>query len=659
LADNSVTLRIGADPTKLQNGLKQSSAAIDSFGSRARASIARVGSSLKGLADRIVTPFNSLVLGGGLGMAIKNVGDLSESLMYYGMAAKKSDADTKVFRDSLHKMAVETGVDANEILNGVSRIGEITGQFDFAEEMGPRLAKAAKASGASMEDLANVASSLKVTMGLTADEVAKFFNSLIIQGDQGSYTLQKFAAEGKALLATTSTHGIKTAEQFASFGGYLQVMNSQIKSEAELTTSVSALFSELASKAKDLNKIGVHVVDKNREFNDFDAIMRQLMDKTKGDILKLGKFFGASSMKALMPIITEYKNGWETLDAITKSGQEGMTNTNVLDERFEKTANDFKTNVSRMKAVAETFADTNLTGPVESLTSALNYLSKHQGIVTAGFKAMTVAAVALGAVKLGGLVKDVAGLAMDIKGIWSKKGGAGAAANGAGASAMSAAVQKVFVVNMRGGFGGGSDYMDDDDLPVTTQKTATAMETTTKEVGRFRQGLSNARAGLNRLGNSPLAMSVMGAATSWAMGQIYNFGQAFIEWRQVVANSREIAANTIDTNTKSFEEKYGKNVHAARFDETLKAINEEETSFLPSQKKLDKLYEQLNVSRELMKRDIASGAQRVSAQEYMKNLTVAPNIVINLDASNNRFTAQSDGGKPANIRVKNTPGMGR
>ncbi len=659
MADNSVTLRIGADPTKLQNGLKQSSAAIDSFGSRARASIARVGSSLKGLADRIVTPFNSLVLGGGLGMAIKNVGDLSESLMYYGMAAKKSDADTKVFRDSLHKMAVETGVDANEILNGVSRIGEITGQFDFAEEMGPRLAKAAKASGASMEDLANVASSLKVTMGLTADEVAKFFNSLIIQGDQGSYTLQKFAAEGKALLATTSTHGIKTAEQFASFGGYLQVMNSQIKSEAELTTSVSALFSELASKAKDLNKIGVHVVDKNREFNDFDAIMRQLMDKTKGDILKLGKFFGASSMKALMPIITEYKNGWETLDAITKSGQEGMTNTNVLDERFEKTANDFKTNVSRMKAVAETFADTNLTGPVESLTSALNYLSKHQGIVTAGFKAMTVAAVALGAVKLGGLVKDVAGLAMDIKGIWSKKGGAGAAANGAGASAMSAAVQKVFVVNMRGGFGGGSDYMDDDDLPVTTQKTATAMETTTKEVGRFRQGLSNARAGLNRLGNSPLAMSVMGAATSWAMGQIYNFGQAFIEWRQVVANSREIAANTIDTNTKSFEEKYGKNVHAARFDETLKAINEEETSFLPSQKKLDKLYEQLNVSRELMKRDIASGAQRVSAQEYMKNLTVAPNIVINLDASNNRFTAQSDGGKPANIRVKNTPGMGR
>ena len=655
MADNSVTLRIGADPTKLQNGLKQSSAAIDSFGSRARASIARVGSSLKGLADRIVTPFNSLVLGGGLGMAIKNVGDLSESLMYYGFAAKKSDADTKVFRDSLHKMAVETGVDADTILAGISRIGEVTGDFDFSEQMGETLAKAAKASGASVDELAAVAASMKTSMGWGAEQIASSFNSLIIQGDQGSYTLQKFAAEGKALLAAASSFGIKSQDQFANFGAYLQVMNTSIKSEAELTTSVSSLFNELIGKAKDLKKIGVRVFDKDGNLNDFDDIMRQLMEKTDGNIKKISPMFGASALKALTPVMAEYKNGWQTLDAITKSGQDGMNNTVELDKRFQKTSDDFNTNVNKMKAVALKFADTNLAGPVNQLSDALKYLGEHQGLVTAGFKAMTVAAGALVAVKVGEFVKSFGGLVGDLKGFWSRKNG------NATADAIEAAaggVQKVFVVNMGGGMGS-ANYMDDDDLPVTTRKTATAMETTTKEVGRFRQGLSNARAGLNRLGNSPLAMSVMGAATSWAIGQIYNFGQAFIEWRQVVANSREIAANTIDTNTKSFEERYGKNVHAKRYDETLKAINEEEASFLPSQKKLDKLYAQLNVSRELMKRDIASGAQRVSAQEYMKNLTVAPNIVINLDASNNRFTAQSDGGKPANIRVKNTPGMGR
>ena len=91
MADNSVTLRIGADPTDLNKGLRQSNAAISTFGARTKATIARVGGSIKGLADRMVTPFNSLVLGGGIGMAVKNVGDLSEALMYYGFAAKKSD----------------------------------------------------------------------------------------------------------------------------------------------------------------------------------------------------------------------------------------------------------------------------------------------------------------------------------------------------------------------------------------------------------------------------------------------------------------------------------------------------------------------------------------------------------------------------------------
>lgn len=658
MADNSVTLRIGADPTRLETGLRQSSASINSFGVRARASIARVGSSLRGLADRMVTPFNSLVLGGGLGMAVKNVGDLSESLMYYGFAAKKSDADTKVFRESLHKTAVETGVAANEILNGVSKIGEITGKFDFAEEMGGILAKTAKASGASVEDLANVASSLKVTMGLTADEVAKFFNSLIVQGDQGSFVLRSFASEGKALLATTSTHGIKTAEQFASFGGYLQVMNSQIKSEAELTTSVSALFSELTAKAKDLNKIGVHVFDKNKEFNDFDAIMRQLMQKTNGDLQKLGKLFGASSIKALQPIITEYKNGWETLDAITKSGQEGMTNTKVLDERFEKASNSFNSNVDKMKNVALEFADTNLTGPVEQLTTALGFLSRHQGIVTAGFKAMAVAAIALGAVKIGGLVKDVAGLARDIKGIWSKKGGTGPSATSAGASALNASVQKVFVVNMRDGLGGGSDYMDDDVPPVKNmaKQTSVAMETTTREVGKFRQGLSTARAGLNKLGNTALGRIGLTAATTWAMDKIYDFGQAFMEWRNVVADVEANSLAMVERNQENFEKRYGSKaaVYSKKHGETLLEIQKEENSFLPSQKKLDKLYADLNMYNTLMKNAIKNGDGKngVSAQEYMAN------FVINIDSSG-KTVVETDKGKPPKVKVhKNTPGWG-
>ena len=666
MTDSQLTLRIGSDSTKLQAGLRQSSAAIDSFGSKAKASIGRLGTAFKGAADRMLTPFNSLVLGGGLGMAIKNVGDLSESLMYYGFAAKKSDADTKVFRASLHRMAKETGVDVTEILNGVSKIGEITGQFDFAEEMGETIAKASKASGASVEDLANVASSLRVTMGLTSDEVAKFFNSLMVQGDQGSFVLRSFATEGKALLAATSTHGIKNANQFASFGAYLQVMNSQIKSEAELTTSVSALFSELTLKAKDLNKIGVHVFDKNREFNDFDAIIRQLMDKTNGDLQKLGKIFGASSIKALQPIITEYKNKWKTLDAITKSGQEGMTNTDVLDKRAAEASDAFVGSMGKIKAVAMEFADMNLTGPVEQLTSALNYLSNHQGIVTAGFKAMAAAAALLVSVKVVEFGKSVAGLAKDLRGIWSRKNGGNAAMPSADAAGL---VQKVFVVNMPGTMPGvpgapGTTTPVGNNAPATDiSRSATQVVGTTREMGRFGTAVASARGGLNKLGNTLAGGTVLMAATNWAVGQIEQFGSAFMQWRETVNDVEKNSENYLREGEKAFEDRYGAKAgfYNKKLNDTMLAIQKEENSFLPSQKKIDALYAEQNRYRELMKNSIKNrdDSKTVSVEDYMKNLTVAPNIVINM-SPDGRFNATSDGGKPANIKAqkKNTPFVG-
>ena len=670
---SELTLRIGADPAKLQNGLSRSTKAVDNFATRAKASISRLGGAINGVADKLVTPFNSLLLGGGIGMAMKNVGDLSQSLMYYGMAAKKSDADTRAFRESLHNMAVQTGVDANTILAGVSRIGEVTGDFDFAEKMGENLAKASKASGASVEELASVAASLRVTMGLTADDTQKFFNSLIIQGDQGSYTLQKFAGEGKALLAASSSFGIKSADQFANFGAYLQVMNAQIKSEAELTTSVSSLFSELIAKAKDLKKIGVKVFDKNGELNDFDVIMHQLMEKTDGNIKKLGPMFGASSIKALQPVMAEYKNGWKTLDAITKSGQEGMTNTSALDERFKKTANDFNTNVEKMKAVAVQFADVNLAGPVQKLSDVLKYLSDHQGLVTAGFKAMTVAALALGAVKLGGLVNQVRAFGAEMKGLWTSKGTKGGS-DAVGGAVSAAAVQKVFVVNMGHGSGmGNPNYYMDDDLPAKNAANTKQVVANTREQGRFGKALSGARSGLNKLGGTDLGMGALTAATGWAVGKIYEFGDACVELYNTNQEMKAKRDEIQDQANKTIGNRYGFDAefYARQIDEAFNAMQDELNSFFwVNEDKVAKYKKQMDDASEKMKAVIKKNGRVgdvIDNKTYMEML--APKI--ELPPQNQSFNINIIGGekavvetsgkgvKPPTVKVKNTPSLGK
>lgn len=273
---------------------------------------------------------------------------------------------------------------------------------------------------------------------------------------------------------------------------------------------------------------------------------------------------------------------------------------------------------------------------------------------------MAVAAAALGFVKIGGLVKDVAGLARDIKGIWSRKGGAGASTAGADASALDASVQKVFVVNM--GSRWDDPYMIDDDYhpnkadTVASQQTSKAMESTAKEAGKFRQGLSTARAGLNKFGRSALGGTLMTAATSWAMNQIYNFGLTFMEWRNVVADVEASSRAMVDRNQAEFEKRYGSK--AAEFSkkhgETLLEIQKEENSFLPSQKKLNKLYGALNMYSAQMKNAIKNddGKNIVSAQEYMAN------FVINID-SMGKTVVETDKGKPPKVKVhKNTPSWG-
>lgn len=630
MATNELTLRLGADSTALNNGLRASTSAINSFSGKTRATFSRLGSSISSFSDRAITPMTGLLLGGSLTMAAKGVGDLSQSLMYYGMSAKKSDKDTAALRKSLHQMAYDTGVDANQILAGISKIGEITGDFGLGEKMGLNLAKASKASQASIDDLATVASSMNVSFGWGAEQIQQAFNSLIVQGDAGSYTLKGFATEGKALLAAASSFGIKSTDQFASFGAYLQVMNTSIKSEAELTTSVSALFSELIGKQKELKKIGVSVFNADGSIKDFDVIMRDLMAATDGNIKKISPMFGESARKALIPIMGEYKKGWTTLDTITTDGMKAITNTDELDKRFAKTADDFNTNIAKMKASAVSFADTNLTGPISSLSEALKFLNGHQEIVSAGFKLMAGAAIALTMVKIGGFIGQIRGLAGDLTQIWKGKG------KDASSASADLSVQRVFVTNMGGGLGGGSSYYDD--IPMSKKSVTASLPNASKEIGKFGKGLSAARSGLNKFGGTLIGGSLLTAATGWATQQIYNFGKTFIEWRNTVAEANAANAKYIAESGKAFSDKYKNkeaNKWASLYDKKLQEYAEEGNKVFSSKSKLEQLSADLIKYRKLMANELKNpNPEKTGLVVEKSSVLPQQNIFINFDGLN-------------------------
>lgn len=659
MANNEVTLRIGADAAGLNTGLNRAKSTVKSFAGVTKASLSAVGKSIGNM--NIGSMFAPLLIGGGLHYTVNAVGDLSRELLYYGMAAKKSDADTKVFRESLHNMAIQTGVDAKAILASISRVGEITGDFKFSEDMGIALAKTSLAANTSMEDLALLSSAINANVGWGMDKISKYFNSLIIQGDQGSFTLQKFAQEGKALFSSAAAFGLKSEEQFAYFGAMLQTIAPSIKSEAEITTSIGALFRDLKDKQKDLGKKGIKIFDKvdgKNQVRDLKSIIDDIMEYVDGDAKKLAQIgLTSESMKVLNPLMADFQKGWVKMQAITESGLKGMSNTNELENRYQRASRTFDKSMDKMKASAVKFADLNLAGPVEILSNSLQTLSEHQAIVKAGFIAMTAAAGLIGLVKVGQF--GMKGYDLYKRFFPGKKSSDAQPTNVIPLHPND--IQKVFVTNMGGGLG--NNYMDDDDGFPTVQKsakqTAETFNQTTKEVSRFKYFASQ-RGWLDSIARTKVGMFALGSATTWAVGQIGNFISAFAEWRNVVADVEASSRAMVDRNQVEFEKRYGGQaaIFSKKHGETLLEIQKEENSFLPSQKKLDKLYGDLNMYNTLMKNAIKNGDGKngVTAQEYMQALN--QNIIINVD-SNGKAVVETDKGKPPKVSGRRTtPGWG-
>lgn len=658
---DGIVLRLGADPASLQAGLRKASASLDTFGGRAGAVMSRVNASLKSSADRALTPMTGLLLGGGVAVAASRFGDFSEELMYYGMVAKKSKDGIAALRSEIHGLAKQTGIDQQVILGGINKIAEITGDTQFAEGMADILAKTSRATKTDLSDLATVASTMRVQWGWNEQAIAKAFNTLVVQGDAGSYTLQNLAGEGKALLSSANAFGIKTEQQFDSFGAFLQIMNASIKSEAEVTTSMSALMNELISKSKDLGKLGVRIFDKKdgrNQVRDFEAIMMDLMKATNADIKVLSPMFGDEAKKAIKPLMEEYQRGWTNYRKIRDSAL--GSGTSEIENRFATTATDFNRNIGMMKAAALEFADVNMAGPIDRLTKAMQFLSEHQGLFSAALYSLAAAAGVLAAVKLGSKVKEFGDFAGELKGLAKgvQPGGKGIS-SGPGALAGIGTVQQVYVTNwhMMGQTQGMTSYMD-------PTRSAAGMKEFTNETVRSTGRLGRFGNVVGRMARSDLGMGALSIATSWATGKILEAGSLILDWMQSKEDAEKNTIEMQEENRKSASKKgsdylYWSDQRDAAELEKQQIQNSLGNNFFGiGEGRIKVLDENIGIYQRMMKE---ANARRI-VQEAQTTGIKAPDqtIQIYVDSEKRRAVVESSGGYdgPNKLRVNTMPWAG-
>jgi hypothetical protein len=166
----------------------------------------------------------------------------------------------------------------------------------------------------------------------------------------------------------------------------------------------------------------------------------------------------------------------------------------LLQQKSARMADTLKSNLQNLQTAFLSFADKNLTGPLQDVTNLLNKLAENPEKIEAGIKGITIAIGALAAVRIGaGIISFVARLnslksggGLNVAGLANAGGGAGI---------------PVHVTNLGGaggalpltpGLGGGTpSLLDASGNPIMGRRTPTLLDSSGKPISRTAQPPGN------------------------------------------------------------------------------------------------------------------------------------------------------------------------
>jgi phage tail tape-measure protein len=409
--------------------------------------------------DKVGNRYSALVTGAGAVGAARFIGNLQERFTRLGIQANIGADQVDALKRQIFEISrqKQIRVDPGEVTAGIERIIEKTGDLKLAQENIENIAASIQATGAGGADIGAMIADLSQKFDIQgADQMRKMLDTIVRQGKAGAFTLQNLAAMGERTTAAYAAMGRSGPDAVREMGALLQVARMGVGSAEQATTSFERLMSELVSKSKEIEGLGITVWDPEKLAEGQKVarsavdIIKELMISTGGDIQKLGEIFGDESIRLLNSVKTEFQRtgDFKTMDSFLAVSGDGKQ----LLEDSARAADGANAAMRNMLSAWQTFADTKLTGPIQSLADLLNMMSSDK--VDTLMSVLTYGAGAVGAAVVGRKVFK-AGAAL--RGMFGGRGGAA----GVGGAALAAAggATPVIVTNWPagglGGFGGG------------------------------------------------------------------------------------------------------------------------------------------------------------------------------------------------------------
>jgi len=381
--------------------------------------------------DALGNRYTALLSGAAGAGAARMVMDLQRRFTRLGIQADVSADQVRGLKKDIYDVAQapDIRVDPGEITSAIEAIVEKTGDLKFAQDNIRNIGLAIQATGAQGKDIGEILAEFQKQGIMDPKKVMEALDILNVQGKAGAFTLQNLAALGPRVITAYTAGGRSGVQAMREMGAALQLIRQGTGSSEMAATAWEAMIRTLTdpAKLKLLGKAGITVFDPEklkqgqRVLRPINEIMAEIIQKTKGDKVKLGTIFDAEAVRALSSAASEFQRtgSLESLDKFMNVQADGTTTT----RDSARAAKDAAGALTNLLTVWKSFADDQLAGPIQAAADALNAL----GPETTGKVIKGIAGVA---VALGGLVLArkawVGG-----KGLYDFfKGGAGKAAGG-------------------------------------------------------------------------------------------------------------------------------------------------------------------------------------------------------------------------------------
>ena len=402
---------------------------------------AQVGASFSRLQKQAGSLKGSMLkLGAGLGLGfgaaslVKGVMNVDAAITRLVIASGKGPEAIGKLRAQVLAASRSTGKSTSDLVAGMHKIVEITGDYDLAAGSVEALGRVSNATGANIEDIAAAAAELGQKMQIKPEGIERVFNILATQGKAGSFELRNMAAGFPSLLSSLAAFNVQGEGGIRTFGAFLQIARRGFGSAEQTVTGVTALMATLrkADVQKRLGGLGIKNVGST---NPVETLMK-LVAKTGGNATKIAQVLGGrhEAQAALLPLGQMFrKNGGfgEMLEL------EGVASIGVIAKDFSTWMTSAAGQLERAKNEMENVAIERLSESVRGLASHGVSLVKGIRFVGDNFEAIAAGLLAL---------KFAPGLI----GMLGKAGGVAGAAGALGG----AGVTPVFVTNFPAALGG-------------------------------------------------------------------------------------------------------------------------------------------------------------------------------------------------------------